>query len=68
MTGRIVRLHVDKGFGFIRGEDGADRFFHCSALQDIAIDALDLDDAVTFDPAETEKGLRAENVAVAPVE
>ena len=37
--GTIRKIVVDKGFGFIQGERG-DLFFHHSALQDIAIEAL----------------------------
>ena len=33
MKGTITRLVADKGFGFIKGEDGVDYFMHRSAVQ-----------------------------------
>lgn len=32
MTGTIRKLKATEGFGFIRGEDGTDRFFHKSSV------------------------------------
>ena len=32
MNGTVSRVIVDKGFGFITGEDGQDYFFHRSDL------------------------------------
>jgi CspA family cold shock protein len=71
VTGTIARLVADKGFGFIRvdGVDGAadDYFFHRSALRGTQFDCLDLGDRVSFDAVDGPKGLRAENVNVAPI-
>lgn len=62
MKGKVIRFNKNKGFGFIKAEDGNDVFFHYSELvmegfKDIAVEAT-----VEFDVEETEKGLRARNV------
>jgi CspA family cold shock protein len=63
MTGTIDRVMMDKGFGFIKGEDGRDYFMHRSAIVGGATFELLRDDQpVTFDATQGEKGLRAENV------
>ncbi|MFA4818628.1 MAG: cold shock domain-containing protein [Patescibacteria group bacterium] len=62
MNGSIKRL-TDKGFGFItpEGQD-KDLFFHSSALVDVTFDELHVDDKVSFDTEQAEKGPRAVNV------
>ncbi len=63
MNGIIKRLVSDKGFGFIAPEDGQkDVFFHSSALIDVAFDDLRVDDKVSFETEDSEKGPRAVNV------
>ncbi len=49
MRGQIVRLVRDRGFGFIRAEDGQDVFFHRSELQDASFDALQGDEQVEYE-------------------
>lgn len=62
MKGSIVRLQ-DKGFGFIKPEDGSkDVFFHASALVEVSFDDLREGDNVTFDVVEGPKGPAAANV------
>jgi len=60
LTGKVVRLIADKGFGFIHGPDGREYFFHRSAAPDF--DRLIEGSAVAFVPAEAPKGPRAESV------
>ena len=62
MTGTLKRL-TDKGFGFIL-PDGADKdlFFHSSALVGVTFTELAVEDKVTFDTEQSEKGPRAVNV------
>jgi cold shock CspA family protein len=44
MHGIVVRLMADKGFGFIRGDDGTEYFFHRSmATIELAVRAFDRD-------------------------
>jgi CspA family cold shock protein len=61
MTGRIERLIPDKGFGFIKGEDNREYFFHRSAVQE-GFENLDQNQQVTFRPGQGPKGPRAEDV------
>jgi CspA family cold shock protein len=63
--GTIKKLVADRGFGFIKGEDGNDIFFHVSALQGgIAIEELNEGQSVSYDEGSGPKGPRAENVQV----
>ena len=62
MTGTIRTLRVDKGFGFIKAENGKDFFFHESAIYGEGIDNLREGDGVEFDIGAGPKGPRAENV------
>ena len=63
MAGKISRLLLEKGFGFIAGEDGQECFIHRSAVRDGAVfEQLRENQSVTFDGGKGDKGLRAENV------
>ena len=62
MTGTIVTLRSDKGFGFIKGEDGQEYFVHRSAIHGEVFENLREGQAVAFDGTRGDKGLRAENV------
>ena len=68
MVGTIKALPVDdsgerKGFGFLTGEDDADRFFHLSdCLYSAKFDELRVGDSVDFEHVEAERGPRAVNV------
>lgn len=61
--GTIVRL-TDKGFGFIKAEgQDKDLFFHSKELVGVAFDSLQEGDKVTFEVAESPKGLNAVEVS-----
>lgn len=67
MKGKVVRLMVDKAFGFIRGFDDAEYFFHKSDLHGFWDDLVNdysrkQEIPVEFQPGETSRGLRAANV------
>ncbi len=68
MKGKVVRLMVDKQFGFIRGEDNRDYFMHSSGFSssefgnDNPFYEVTLDDEVEFEPTMSKKGLRAERI------
>lgn len=66
MNGTIVRLNAEKGFGFIKGEDGVDRFFHKSGLERSTkrFDELAQNMRVVFTHVDGEKGPRAIEVRV----
>ena len=62
--GKIKRLVSDRGFGFIEGEQGDDLFFHHSAVQGTAIEALSEGQVVQYEVGHGSKGPRAESVRV----
>ena len=61
-----IKTKTDKGFGFISRE-GKEKelFFHSNDLKGVTFDELQVGTVVTFDVVESEKGPRAENVALA---
>ena len=59
--GTIKKIVAEKGFGFIKGEQG-DVFFHHSALVGTTIEALSEGQRVQYDEGTGPKGPRAENV------
>ncbi len=59
--GTIKKVFAEKGFGFITGERG-EIFFHHSALEGAAIEALRVGQAVTYTEGRGPKGPRAEAV------
>jgi CspA family cold shock protein len=63
--GRIKKMVRDRGFGFIRGDDGKEVFFHRSGLAGADYDALSEGDAVEYVIQEGPRGPRAEFVRVA---
>ncbi len=63
--GTIARL-TDKGFGFIKPDEGEkDLFFHANELRDVAFNDLEEGKEVTFEVAEGPKGPNAVNVTLA---
>jgi CspA family cold shock protein len=62
--GTIKKVLTDKGFGFIEGDRG-DIFFHHSAVEGVAIEALQIGQRVTYEEGRGPKGPRAENVRIA---
>lgn len=64
-TGTIKRIITDRGFGFIRAEDGREIFFHRSALVGIDIKQLSEGQQVDFEVERGPKGPRAAKVRMA---
>lgn len=69
MNGKIKKL-TEKGFGFISQVDengqvieGKDLFFHLNELVGVSFNDLKEGDEVTFDVAESPKGLNAVKVS-----
>ncbi len=62
MKGTVKFFNVDKGFGFIAGEDGNEYFVHMSGLNEGV--QLNENDKVTFDVEEGERGPKASNVSL----
>jgi CspA family cold shock protein len=65
MTGTIKRLHSEKGFGFLLGDDNVEYFFHRSAVQKpTTFEELNEKQKVIFNPTDGTKGPRAEKIYV----
>jgi CspA family cold shock protein len=62
VKGRIKKLVRDRGFGFVRGDDGKEVFFHRSGLGATDYDSLSEGDVVEYVVQEGPRGARAENV------
>jgi CspA family cold shock protein len=65
--GTIAKLVRDRGFGFIRGNDGKDVFFHRSGLMNLNFDDLEQGATVDFEVENSPKGPRANRVRMANV-
>ena len=61
-SGLINRLVRDRGFGFMRDDNGQEWFFHRSAVKDGSFDHLNEGQRVTFEEEPSAKGPRAGNV------
>lgn len=65
LRGTIKRLVSDKGFGFVKAEDGTEYFFHQASCVDGGFDQMREGQTLTFDKGQGPKGPRAENVRLA---
>ena len=54
--GKIKRLITDRGFGFIRTEQGGDLFFHRNQLQGVDYDSLSKGQQVEFEVGQGRDG------------
>lgn len=59
--GTIKKLVADRGFGFIKGENG-ELFFHHSSLEGASIEDLQQGQKVEYEEGGGPKGPRAEKV------
>lgn len=60
MTGILVRKLQEKGFGFIKNEQGNEYFLHYSeCVRPTRFDDLVEGDTIEFEPKDSPKGLRA---------
>ncbi|MEY2830104.1 MAG: hypothetical protein RIQ33_1962 [Bacteroidota bacterium] len=59
--GTVKFFNTEKGFGFIKTEDGQELFVHVSGLKDTIKEG----DNVSFDVQEGKRGLNAVNVKLA---
>ncbi len=62
VKGKIKKLVRDRGFGFVRGDDGKEVFFHRSGLGAQDYDSFSEGDLVEYVVQECPRGARAENV------
>ena len=61
-AGRIKKIIPDRGFGFVRADDGAEAFFHRTEVTLVDFDSLEEGEQVTFDVVESPKGPRVRNL------
>jgi CspA family cold shock protein len=61
-AGRIKKIIPDRGFGFVRGDDGNEVFFHRTEVTLVDFDSLEEGETVTFDIVDSPKGPRARNL------
>ena len=64
MRGTVKNFNKEKGYGFIKTDEGKDLFFHYSELQMEGFKTVNQGQTVEFEVIETEKGLRAVNIKV----
>ena len=64
MRGTVKNFNKEKGYGFIKTDEGKDLFFHYSELQMDGFKTVNAGQTVEFEVIETEKGLRAVNIKV----
>ena len=66
MDGVIKRIYPEKGYGFIKGVNAEEYFFHRSGLEMTTVRFADLGEGmeVAFQPIEGPKGPRAIEVRV----
>ncbi len=62
MTGKVKWFDAEKGFGFINRGEGEDIFVHYSQIQEEGYRSLEEGQEVTFELAQTSRGLQARNV------
>jgi len=63
-TGTVKWFDPNRGYGFIRPEQGEDVFVHISALQASGLETLQEGQAVEFDIEQRRKGPQAANLRV----
>ncbi|MGH7091348.1 MAG: cold-shock protein [Stellaceae bacterium] len=64
MVPGVVRWYADKGYGFIRGDDGADIYVNERTIRDAGLAALREGERVLYDPVRNGTRWRAGAVAL----
>lgn len=64
MKGVVKKLVRNRGFGFVRAEDGREIFFHSSALPPGSFDSLEEGDELEFQVEQGDKGPRAAQMSI----
>lgn len=64
MTGTVKWFNAEKGYGFIKDEDGKDIFVHFSSINSDGYKTLEEGQKVTYDLVESDRGPQAKNVTV----
>ena len=61
-TGKVKWFNAEKGYGFIKTEDGTDIFVHYTAIVADGFRTLVEGQEVTFDITQSDRGPQASNV------
>lgn len=64
MTGTVKWFNAEKGYGFIKDEEGKDIFVHFSSINSDGYRTLEEGQKVTYDLVESDRGPQAKNVTV----
>lgn len=64
MTGTVKWFNAEKGYGFIKDEEGKDIFVHFSSINSDGYKTLEEEQKVTYDLVESDRGPQAKNVTV----
>ncbi len=62
MVGTVKWFNAEKGYGFIKVEEGDDVFAHFSAIQGEGFKTLNEGQQVEFDVIQSERGPQAANI------
>lgn len=62
MLGKVKKFNKEKGYGFIKMEDGKDVFFHYSQLIMPGYKDIEEGASVEFDAVQTERGVQAQHI------
>ena len=65
-TGKIKKVVLERGFGFIDARDGREIFFHHQGLIGVKFDELKSDQPVEFEVEKSLKGPKAFNIRLMP--
>ena len=65
LTGTVKWFNSEKGYGFIKTEDGSEIFVHFTAIQTLGVKSLEEGQKVTFETQDGNRGLQAVNVNLA---
>ena len=64
--GTIVRIVRDRGFGFIKMENGQEIFFHATGMTNYPFDSLQEGQTVTFEVGQDTRGRGQRAINVRP--
>ena len=66
MKGSVKMFNKEKGYGFIRTEDGKDVFFHHSSIIMDGYKTAETGEPVEFEVEDSDRGPRAKNIQKLP--
>ena len=66
MKGKVKMFNKEKGYGFIRTEDGKDVFFHHSSILMDGYKTAETGEPVEFEVEDSDRGPRAKNIQKLP--